>query len=606
MSGYDRLRHRVEDLSRNFQAEVSQLEEETRREMEAFRQKVVEEYNARLAKYRQEAKQLRRENADLRDKMARMTDLSDNASHKADGEPRHSSIAEAQLKLPYKGGGNKRKRTDSSTSLEMTKEDFSGLEMAAKDPNPGLFRATKSRSLGDQKTRSDGLSSPGKYDFPSQLQRISPKKILVYKGKPVSDYTNSQFNKLPTQYSSDCSDSIERPQYINLEEFNRPDLEWELSPTKLAISHTKATVNGSPVRGNGQKAGRFALGGSKSTEKDGLRRTGKDGLKSTGKDGSKDTGKGSSKSTETYLTEEPALDVVEDSQEEYVPLLANGGLSSSPILADITSKNDSEQNSQHEEHPSDNGNDIEKARLSTSEVVFTKTQLEVSKIPKLGPKNTKMGPTNASRLYSSPVFGSDGSPIKATEETSPFKHVPKLYTALQRRDFLRKYYQLKFRDLKYRVDLETNPITEQKWRLGDFKPNPLYYKLKPSDGKAGVMTKQQEINNRNFFREAGHGLKSKGAEWEAGVEDEEEDWAYSQVFDKFPSPPGFMVSDFPDTQEDIRRKEVVKKRQEDRVQRRLKSSMAAWKTGGRVQGEFIFFEDVLNDFVKDGRFTRED
>lgn len=568
MSGYDRLRHRVEDLSRNFQAEISLLEVETRREMELFRQKVVDEYNTRLSKYRHEVKHLRRENAELRAKVAKMANISGGRTPRIEIQPGPSNTTDNQLQLPYKSAGNKRRRNDSSESLEMQKEDFEGPENAANEPTYGPSRATKTPNCGGRIVRETNAVSPEKYNFSSQIRRISPKKILAYKGKPVSEYSNSQFNKLPTQYSSDCSDSIERPQYINLEEFNRPDLGWDLSPTKLASSHKKGTLKGSPVKEKEKKDIHV-------------------------------------KNMENALQEEegdindPILDIIEDSQEHYEPLLPNGDLTSSPILADITSKSDAEQNSQHEEQV--------RARTSKSEALLasSKNSLEGSKIPKLEPKNYKNGPVSASRLHSSPVFGSDGSPVRKEQEKSPFKHVPKLYTALQRKDFLRKYYQLKFQDPEFRVDLETNPVTEQNWRLSDFKPNPLYYKLKPINSKAGVLTNQQQINNRNFFKEAGYGLKSKGVEWEAGFEkEEEEDLVYSQIFDKFPSPPGFMVSDFPDTQEDIRRKEIAKKRQEDRVQRRLKSSMAAWRTGGRVQGEFIFFEDVFNDFVREGRFKR--
>lgn len=221
---------------------------------------------------------------------------------------------------------------------------------------------------------------------------------------------------------------------------------------------------------------------------------------------------------------------------------------------------------------------------------------------------------------------------------------PQHYTALQRIDFLRNYYRMKLSDLRYRVDLTTNPITEKPWVFGDFKPNGNWSRPKHLHSHVGVMTKAQEQAYARFFQDAGHGVKSGGPQWE--VEDtgegraqerqakmnlqgelhsdtatrgdiwrnqhsEEKEnsqgsphnsphgsdlWVQSQVMDKYLSPPGYMVALFPTTQQQQQNKRMVADKSRERLERRLASGLA--------QGEFVFYEEVLNTYVAQGRYRR--
>ncbi|ODV78286.1 uncharacterized protein CANTADRAFT_339629 [Suhomyces tanzawaensis NRRL Y-17324] len=142
-------------------------------------------------------------------------------------------------------------------------------------------------------------------------------------------------------------------------------------------------------------------------------------------------------------------------------------------------------------------------------------------------------------------------------------------TTLQRREFVLSYYRSQYAGTLLRVNLATNPITEQNWIISDFRPNPGYTKRDnvTTGGftrKIGL-TRQDEDNRRRFYRAAGG---SDGLGQSSGDDDDFDDHL-SQMFDKFPLPPGFMSSEFPATQEGMRRRGVVHKRQQRRLQRRI-------------------------------------
>ncbi|PVH14994.1 uncharacterized protein CXQ87_005273 [Candidozyma duobushaemuli] len=172
--------------------------------------------------------------------------------------------------------------------------------------------------------------------------------------------------------------------------------------------------------------------------------------------------------------------------------------------------------------------------------------------------------------------------------------VPSHYTSLQRVGFLRKYYRMRLDDRKFNVELSKNPITEKPWAQDDFRPNGQWQR--PKTGEPRVMTKAQEKNLQNFFIQAGSGAKSNGPVWDSDVKSQEE-LSRSQIMDKYSSPPGFMVGSFPTTQEQEERKAEVKRKEEERIRRRLASALA------RPPGEFLFYEDVLNQYVARGQYT---
>ena len=102
--------------------------------------------------------------------------------------------------------------------------------------------------------------------------------------------------------------------------------------------------------------------------------------------------------------------------------------------------------------------------------------------------------------------------------------------------------------------------------------------MKPPGRKTGVSrTEQNKIND--FYRKAGEQVQ---------------EIPESQLYDKFPSPPGFMTSEFPLTQEAAARRKVIIDRQNDRLRRRLILSIHG--------DEFIFYEEILNKFVEAGRY----
>lgn len=176
--------------------------------------------------------------------------------------------------------------------------------------------------------------------------------------------------------------------------------------------------------------------------------------------------------------------------------------------------------------------------------------------------------------------------------------VPPHYTALQRIEFLRTYLRSKFTDRKFAVDLKSNPITEKAWTFDDFKPNASWKRPKVLHSHAGAMTKAQERNYHEFFKEAGYGTTTNGPRWnhDEALAALEGSLVASQIMDKYLSPPGFMVGSFPDTQEQQQRKAEVQRKAAERMSRRLNSAVE--------RGEFVFYEEVLNQYVAEGRYTR--
>lgn len=172
---------------------------------------------------------------------------------------------------------------------------------------------------------------------------------------------------------------------------------------------------------------------------------------------------------------------------------------------------------------------------------------------------------------------------------------PKHYTALQRAEFLRNYYRMQLGRADFSVPLHTNPITDAKWTAADFKPNPRWTRPKRLNSHAGVMTAAQQHEYDAFFAAAGTGAPAPGPVWD-DAQGESPEWVQSQVMDKYLLPVGYMTGDFVGTQEAAERKRAVAAREEARVARRLASALA------RPCGEFVFYEEVLNSYVAQGRF----
>lgn len=240
------------------------------------------------------------------------------------------------------------------------------------------------------------------------------------------------------------------------------------------------------------------------------------------------------------------------------------------------------------------GSDMSKNDLTSSQFNRLPTQYSDSELPRKLPRKGELTDLPVKDTF----VGSEERIVADSEDefgTLDDQEVgfPKHYTALQRVSFLRKYYQTKLNDLKFCVKLAQNPITEKPWAQDDFKPNGSW--RRPNRGEGRAMTKAQESNLKSFFDIAGKGAPSGGPVWDDEQHVEEEP-TRSQIMDKYLSPPGYMLGSFPNTQEQEERKQEVKRRAEDRIRRRLASALA------KPPGEFIFYEDVLNQYVARGQY----
>lgn len=188
--------------------------------------------------------------------------------------------------------------------------------------------------------------------------------------------------------------------------------------------------------------------------------------------------------------------------------------------------------------------------------------------------------------------------LRPLPQDSGTPQIPDGLTKLQRRAFLREHYiKMFFKSPSFKINLKTNPITEMQWSLSDFKLNPFY--VRPNfDYKE---TKREREKHKMFHQLAGPFVKTDALQWNKHTDSEPEfdDVSESQVFDIIPSPPGLMISDFPDSQETKRRSNIVNKRQGDRIRRRL--SLCFMRSKNR-NGEFIFQADIFNKYVEKNRF----
>lgn len=173
---------------------------------------------------------------------------------------------------------------------------------------------------------------------------------------------------------------------------------------------------------------------------------------------------------------------------------------------------------------------------------------------------------------------------------------PNLHTTLLNREFIRKFLQTQFHDTDLTLDITINPISQIPWIITDFKKNPQYSEVKYKEVKIGDKTFKRAINKNRQQEEKLQGFyKMVNSQNSLNYEDE-----ISQIYDKFQSPPGFMQSDFPNTQELERRKLILEARQCRRVDRRIKSCLSV--ENGQQIGEFIFSHDIINMFVITSRY----
>ena len=184
-----------------------------------------------------------------------------------------------------------------------------------------------------------------------------------------------------------------------------------------------------------------------------------------------------------------------------------------------------------------------------------------------------------------------------TGSTQPVIEIPPEYnTVILQRKYRLQFYIDKFNnDLEFSINFNLHPTKLIKWDYGDFIPNPNHQ----------LDEQMKFIKRNNIKSEAKYQkfLKVFADKPEVAKFGKFED-VISQVFDKFQSPPGFMKSEFPDTQEQVKRKEIIKERQERRLIRRIFESTKVDKKGLQI-GEFIFAIDIFNKYVVKDRYIIE-
>ncbi|RLV94774.1 hypothetical protein JA1_001577 [Spathaspora sp. JA1] len=237
----------------------------------------------------------------------------------------------------------------------------------------------------------------------------------------------------------------------------------------------------------------------------------------------------------------------------------------------------------------------------------------IGKIPKLinstlePEKSSPIKPTQYSS--SSPVSSQyqeeeiEDSQEEAGEEDDfglgqlPIIPIPKtITTILQKRKYLLNYYTDRFNnEPTFNINLVRHPINEITWDFADFKLNPNY-----NPPAKSTFLHNHKIINQNQYNKVKAFYQATNMKNNPDFEDSFED-KLSQIFDKFASPPGFMNSEFPNTQELQSRREILTKRQNKRLARRIKECTCVDDKKRQI-GEFVFGIDILNSYVTADRW----
>ncbi|KAL6450920.1 hypothetical protein SBY92_001169 [Candida maltosa Xu316] len=169
---------------------------------------------------------------------------------------------------------------------------------------------------------------------------------------------------------------------------------------------------------------------------------------------------------------------------------------------------------------------------------------------------------------------------------------PDLVTINQQRQYRLQFYINKYEnDPTFKISFKNHPVKLIGWDFSDFVVNDNY---RPDE-----FTKFLRRNNIKDKKKYDAFKKVYGDKEEVKKFGNFDD-KLSQIFDKFQSPPGFMRSEFPNTQELARRKEIIAERQKNRLNRRVQAAITV--EDGVQTGEFIFGIDIFNKFVVSGRY----
>ncbi|RCK63456.1 hypothetical protein Cantr_09638 [Candida viswanathii] len=205
---------------------------------------------------------------------------------------------------------------------------------------------------------------------------------------------------------------------------------------------------------------------------------------------------------------------------------------------------------------------------------------------------------NSSQIIQPPIAQSSIS-TTSTTSMAPLIDIPPEYnTVILQRKYRLQFYIDKFHnDPDFKVNFRTHPTKTIKWDFVDFVPN-----------KNHRLDEQMRFIKRNNIKS-----EAKYQKFIKVFADKPEVQQFgefgdvvSQIFDKFQSPPGFMRSEFPDTQEQMKRKEIVQERQERRIFRRIEECLKVdGESRGLQIGEFVFAIDIFNKYVSSNRYYIE-
>lgn len=202
------------------------------------------------------------------------------------------------------------------------------------------------------------------------------------------------------------------------------------------------------------------------------------------------------------------------------------------------------------------------------------------------------------------LFPSSTSLTSSSSSTSlpPFHiEIPEGYNTiiLQRKYRLQFYINKYYNDPNFKINLRQHPTKLIDWDEVDFIINENY---KP-DKFTQFLNRNNIKNGKQFekFKKLYHINNNNNIQQQLSHLDQFEfEDKLSQIFDKFQSPPGFMQSDFPDTQEYKQRQEIIKQRQLKRIERRIKDCTTI--QDGKQIGEFVFGIEIFNLYVISNRW----
>ena len=197
-------------------------------------------------------------------------------------------------------------------------------------------------------------------------------------------------------------------------------------------------------------------------------------------------------------------------------------------------------------------------------------------------------------------------PSSASLLSSSFHiEIPENYNTiiLQRKYRLQFYINKYYNDVNFKINFRQHPTKLIDWDEVDFILNENY---KPDKfiqflNRNNIKNSKQFEKFKKLYQHSTTTTTTNNNNNELShLEQFEFEDKLSQIFDKFQSPPGFMQSEFPNTQEYNHRQEIIKQRQLKRIKRRIKDCIMI--QDDKQIGEFVFAIEIFNLYVISNRW----